>query len=250
MNPVGAADPESRALFGTGSCLCGRSGYALRALPLYAGYCHCTQCRKFSGAACSAFLGLKAVDFEIVRGDPAQLGCHWKTATTRMRFCQDCGSSLFVEKLQEGLVHVRMGTLDGASPVQPMAHVFVGSKADWFEITDGLPQFEASIPYELARQIAAEAADRLGQTVASADADLIGRVSDLGRSALVETPVQAFHDCLGRLALSARTSMDDGIKVTDFYTQEPTPRVVASVVEDLGRAPRFLILRELVGATP
>ena len=243
-----SSDIDARAAFGAGSCLCGRSRYVLRAVPLYAGYCHCSQCRKFSGAAFSAFLGVKAADIEIVAGDAALFGCHWKSATTRMRFCQDCGSSLYVEKLQQGVVHVRMGTLDGHSPVAPMAHVFVGSKAPWFEITDKLPQFEESIPYELAQQIAADAAGRLGQRVGAADAQLIGQVSDPSRSGLVETPVQAFQECLGKLALTARTSTDDSIKVTDFYTHGTQPRVVASVVEDLGRPPRFLVLRELVAA--
>ena len=243
MPPLGI---EGRAAFGAGSCLCGSSRYVLRAAPLYAGYCHCSQCRKFSGAACSAFLGVKAADMEIVAGDATLFGSHWKSATTRMRFCQACGSSLYVEKLQQGVVHVRMGTLDGPSPVQPMAHVFVGSKAAWFEITDALPQFEESVPYELAQQIAATAADRLGQRVGTADAQLIGQVADPNRSGLVEARLQTFQACLGKLSLAARTSVDEGIKVTDFYTQDAEPRVVASVVEDLGRPPRFLVLRELV----
>ena len=229
----------------TGSCLCGRTRYVLRGTPLYAGFCHCSQCRKFSGAACSAFLGLKASDVEVIDED-SSLRDHWKSATTRMRFCRACGSSLYVEKLQQGVVHLRMGTLDGPSPVRPMAHVFVGSKADWFEITDDLPQFEESIPYEMAQQIAAAAAGTASPDVGSADAQLIGEVSDPGRSELVETRMQAFQDCLGKLALSARTSDDDGIRVTDFYTQGAAPRVVASMVEDLGRPPRFLVLRELV----
>ena len=239
-------EPAQGTAFGTGSCLCGQSRYMLRAAPLYAAYCHCSQCRKFSGAACSAFLGVKASHLEMVDADAASWGQHWKSATTRMRFCRSCGSSLFVEKVRQGVVHVRMGTLDSPSPVRPMAHVFVGSKADWFEITDGLPQFEESVPYELAQQIAAAAADGLGRTVASADVQLIGDVSDPGRADLVETPVQAFQDCLGKLVLSTRTSDDDGIRVTDFYTQGAASRVVASVVENLGRPPRFLVSRELV----
>ena len=247
--PTLPTEAEGRAAFGSGSCLCGRNRYVLRASPLYAGYCHCSQCRKFSGAACSAFLGVKAADLDTVAGDAALLGCHWKTATTRMRFCQQCGSSLYVEKLQQGIVHVRMGTLDGPSPLQPMVHVFVGSKADWVEITDDLPQFDGSVPYELAQQIGVDAADRLGHAVAAGDVELIGQVSDPSRSGLVETRVQAFQDCLGKLSLTTRSSTDAGIKVTDFYTQEPEPRVVASVVEDLGRPPRFLVLRELVTAT-
>jgi hypothetical protein len=39
-------------------------------------------------------------------------------------------------------VHVALGSLVDAPSIRPMAHIFVGSKAPWFEITDELPQFE------------------------------------------------------------------------------------------------------------
>lgn len=34
------------------------------------------------------------------------------------------------------------GTLDGDPQSRPLRHIFTGSKAPWFEITDGLAQFE------------------------------------------------------------------------------------------------------------
>jgi hypothetical protein len=40
-------------------------------------------------------------------------------------------------------VHVAMGTLVDAPSIRPDKHIFVGSKAAWYEITDGLPQFDA-----------------------------------------------------------------------------------------------------------
>jgi hypothetical protein len=39
-------------------------------------------------------------------------------------------------------VHVALGSLVDAAAIRPTAHIFVGSKAPWFEITDDLPQFE------------------------------------------------------------------------------------------------------------
>jgi hypothetical protein len=39
-------------------------------------------------------------------------------------------------------VHVAMGTLEDPPSIRPTIHIFVGSKAPWFEITDGLPQFD------------------------------------------------------------------------------------------------------------
>ena len=39
-------------------------------------------------------------------------------------------------------VHVTYGTLADAPTLRPTAHIYVGSKAPWFTITDDLPQHE------------------------------------------------------------------------------------------------------------
>ena len=38
-------------------------------------------------------------------------------------------------------VHVTLGTLKDAPSLHPTEHIFVGSKAPWFNITDALPQY-------------------------------------------------------------------------------------------------------------
>jgi hypothetical protein len=39
-------------------------------------------------------------------------------------------------------VHVALGSLVDSPTIRPREHIFVGSKAPWFEITDNLPQFD------------------------------------------------------------------------------------------------------------
>jgi hypothetical protein len=39
-------------------------------------------------------------------------------------------------------VHVTLGTLADTPTIRPTAHIFVGSKAAWHDITDQLPQHE------------------------------------------------------------------------------------------------------------
>ena len=56
--------------------------------------------------------------------------------------CGICGSLLFSVVREGAYVHVAMGSLAGAPSVRPSEHIFVGSKAPWFDITDELPQFE------------------------------------------------------------------------------------------------------------
>jgi hypothetical protein len=56
-------------------------------------------------------------------------------------FCGDCGSSLLFRF--DGLpdaVWVAAGTLDDDPGIRPDAHIFVASKACWYEIADALPQ--------------------------------------------------------------------------------------------------------------
>jgi hypothetical protein len=62
-------------------------------------------------------------------------------------FCSDCGSSLFGGTWPEGSeVSIRLGSVDGDPGIRPQHHTFVGSRAVWDEITDGLPQYEGSLP--------------------------------------------------------------------------------------------------------
>jgi hypothetical protein len=44
------------------------------------------------------------------------------------------------------MVNIPAGSLDDPPGLEPMAHIFVGSKAPWFEITDGLPQYQEYPP--------------------------------------------------------------------------------------------------------
>jgi hypothetical protein len=56
--------------------------------------------------------------------------------------CKKCGSFLYSLVRDGAFVHVTMGTLVDTPRIRPTAHIFVGSKAPWFTITDHLPQHE------------------------------------------------------------------------------------------------------------
>ncbi len=123
-----------------GACLCGAVTYVIPDALRYAGYCHCQDCRRFSGSIFSAYGGVPAEDMRITAGD-AEIRRFAKSDETIMVFCQNCGSSLFAEKPAIGMVHVRLGTLTDLPSLAPQVHAYVGSKVPWFEITDGLPEY-------------------------------------------------------------------------------------------------------------
>lgn len=130
----------------TGSCLCGEVVFTVKDDFIYAGYCHCSRCRKATGAA-GAAIGAVAKDSVTVIQGESSLRFYQRSEQSISCFCQSCGSTLFGEKPQTGLRHIRYGVLDDCPSLLPQAHMHVASKADWYTITDALPQFAASVPH-------------------------------------------------------------------------------------------------------
>ena len=56
-------------------------------------------------------------------------------------FCGECGSPMPADFGE--VVMMPAGALDQDPGLAPSMHIFVGSKASWFEITDGVEQFDA-----------------------------------------------------------------------------------------------------------
>jgi hypothetical protein len=123
-----------------GKCECGTVGYQITDAFLYAANCHCSRCRAATGSAFKAFAGIEREKLEITEGrDSLLVFGEEELNDTR---CEACGSFLFSVVRDGRYVHVSMGSLVDAPSIRPTHHIFVGSKAPWFEITDDLPQFE------------------------------------------------------------------------------------------------------------
>lgn len=124
----------------TGQCACGAVRYQVEDRFRYAGYCHCSQCRRATGSAFSVFGGIEQGRLRVVRGSDV-LAAFEKNSDDSVSFCRRCGSNLF-SIVRDGIyAHVQLGTLDDAPSVRPSFHIFVNSKAAWDSIDDTLPQF-------------------------------------------------------------------------------------------------------------
>jgi hypothetical protein len=123
-----------------GKCECGTVRYRVADAFLYAANCHCSRCRAATGSAFKPFAGIEREKLEITDGRDTLLIVG--EATLNDTRCGACGSLLFSVVRDGAYVHVAMGSLVDAPSIRPRHHIFVGSKAPWFEITDGLPQFE------------------------------------------------------------------------------------------------------------
>jgi hypothetical protein len=121
-----------------GSCLCGAVRYRVKDEFRYSLICHCSQCRRATGAAFKPFAGIEREKFNLSHGSES-LFIFGEELNHDAR-CSKCGSLLYSLVRQGRYVHVPLGTLSEEPSIRPSAHIFVGSKAPWFTITDDLPQ--------------------------------------------------------------------------------------------------------------
>jgi hypothetical protein len=105
--------------------------------------CHCSRCRKHSGAFGGTQGRVPREGFRLLAGE--KLIRVFKPDDGRVKaFCSVCGSSLFGADWPEGdEVAIRLGSLDGDPGIRPEFHAFVASRAPWDEIPDdGLPRYD------------------------------------------------------------------------------------------------------------
>ena len=134
-----------------GSCLCGGIRYEIDGRIGPALNCHCSMCRKVTGSAYRARVAFPSRSFRWTAGENL-LSRYVSSKGTRRTFCSVCGLpliSLFDDN--PDTIGLAMGTLDDDPGVRPALHVFVGSKAEWFEISDELPRYDALPPESVVR---------------------------------------------------------------------------------------------------
>jgi hypothetical protein len=123
-----------------GACECGAVRYRVPDEFLYAANCHCSRCRASTGSAFKPFGGIERSKVEVTDGADRLFivgdddGNHTR--------CAACGSLLFSVVRDGEYIHVALGSLVDEPSIRPSEHIWVGSKAPWYEITDDLPQHE------------------------------------------------------------------------------------------------------------
>ena len=128
----------------SGSCLCGEITYQIPETSIMEAICHCRNCQKQAGSAFSALAGIKKSDFKLV-GEP-KLFVDKATdsgAPVERYFCGNCGSPIYSAlPSQPDVIYLKTGTLDDTSEFKPSIHVWAGTKQNWVEIDESLPQLQ------------------------------------------------------------------------------------------------------------
>ena len=133
-------DPSPAGRMLSGRCECRAVRYLVADEFRYSANCHCSNCRASTGSAFKAFAGIEREKLRVVEGAGTLLV--WGDDAGNHTRCGICGSLLYSVVRDGAYVHVAMGSLVDEPRIRPAEHIFVGSKAPWFEITDELPQSE------------------------------------------------------------------------------------------------------------
>jgi hypothetical protein len=121
----------------TGSCCCGAVRIEARGEPLRVGLCHCTTCRKTSGAPFTAN-AIWTADCVTVEGKTST----WTAATIARHFCPSCGSPLFAVINGAGEIVILLGAFDAApTDLAPTYELWVARRETWLPVLPGATQY-------------------------------------------------------------------------------------------------------------
>jgi hypothetical protein len=128
----------------TGGCRCGAVRFEVASEPLSVGYCHCSDCRRATGAPVSAFVGFSLDDVSL---GGATLRSFENGAVTRS-FCGTCGSPVaYLDQRLEGRIYFMLGAMDMPGNYKPTLHAYVREQLPYVHMPDGLQRYpKTSVP--------------------------------------------------------------------------------------------------------
>ena len=122
----------------TGGCHCGTVTFSVTGPVRGVVYCHCEQCRRQSGH----FVAATACDDEQFSLSGAEnLSWYAASDTAKRGFCRTCGSLLFWKANDSDKISIMAGSFDKPTGLTESHHIHIADKGDYYEITDGLPQY-------------------------------------------------------------------------------------------------------------
>ena len=121
--------PDPRPPWISGGCLCGAVRYEVDPGGAFdAGYCHCSMCRRSSGAPVLAWAFVRRTAFRITQGKLTE----YRSSDVCLRcFCGTCGGQLVYEApSQPDFIGFHIATLDETAPkaLWPRLHMFADNQ--------------------------------------------------------------------------------------------------------------------------
>jgi hypothetical protein len=126
------------------SCLCGKVKFSFEKFNGAIAHCHCTMCRKFTGAAYGTFGTVDANDIQWESGQD-KITVYPSSEIAERGFCNCCGSSIYYRlRKPDAPYEIALGILE-SEPEQPVnANIFCAYRAQWPLGAEALPCFDES----------------------------------------------------------------------------------------------------------
>lgn len=123
----------------TGGCFCGAIRYEAAGTPFDETNCHCSICRRTTGAPFVTWFSVPRSGFRFVQGAPARFR---SSAKGTRAFCSRCGTQLTFQHDDAGdEIDVTTCSLDDPERVPPQDHTRASSRLGWVRLGDGLPEY-------------------------------------------------------------------------------------------------------------
>jgi hypothetical protein len=128
----------------SGGCTCGAVRYETTGNPLDIAYCHCSDCRGFSGSPVVTWVVFDSDKVQYLKAKPktyeSSPGLHWG-------FCEHCGASMTwaaISKRFPGkhITEILVGSFDNPEKLIPDQHWYDSERLPWFDVSDNLPRYK------------------------------------------------------------------------------------------------------------
>jgi hypothetical protein len=125
-----------------GSCQCKAVKYEINPAVLLVGNCHCTICRKLTGASFSTIVIVAEDDLNVVHGSD-QLSTWQVTDLAAKNFCCKCGTPIFnTNKKYPGRRMIFLGSFDDPQFTAPTVNVHCENMLPWVPSLGELKKFD------------------------------------------------------------------------------------------------------------
>ena len=120
-----------------GACFCGAVTFEVTGEAPLQGFCHCNDCRQWSGGPVTSYALWPSGDVTVTAGAD-KIVSFSKSGQAERQHCSACGRAVMTAIPVAGMTDVYPHLLAGFS-FQPQAHVWYGERV--VEMDDGLPKY-------------------------------------------------------------------------------------------------------------
>ncbi len=125
-----------------GGCLCGAVRYRITTPIKNVTHCHCTMCRRWSGAVAVTWFTVPLERFEVLKGE---LATYRSSDHGERRYCPQCATQIaFWSSKRAGEIDITLGTLDHPEDYPADHHVFIGNALPWLKLDEHLPSYKTT----------------------------------------------------------------------------------------------------------